>query len=102
MIIVNIVFTIAVKELFIAVITFIALGLPERLLKYSPLPSPGRSASRRYTFTSKSHSSNSSDQSSEDLTMDALIVVIQDPDKGVPRACTGSLEHVKIHRGNHK
>ena len=82
-------------------VTFITLGLPEHLSKHSPLPSPRRSASGCYTFTSKSHSSISADQSSEDLTMDALIVVIQDPDKGVPRACTGSLEHVKIHRGNH-
>ena len=59
---------------------------------------------RRFTLnmfgTLESGSSSVSQQTtSEDLTIEALVSVIQEPDKGVPRALTGALEDVKIHRG---
>ena len=37
----------------------------------------------------------------EDVTIDALVALIQDPDDGVPRALESSLIDVKIHRGSH-
>ena len=37
----------------------------------------------------------------EDVTIDALVALIQDPDDGVPRALESSLTDVKIHRGSH-
>lgn len=36
----------------------------------------------------------------EDLTIDALVAIIQDPDNGVPRPRTNLLTDVKFHRGN--
>ena len=35
-----------------------------------------------------------------EVTVDALVGILQDPDKGVPRALTTALKDVKIRRGN--
>lgn len=34
-----------------------------------------------------------------DITVDALVALIQDPDNGVPRASESALVNVQIHRG---
>ncbi|XP_019853211.1 PREDICTED: uncharacterized protein LOC109582743 isoform X2 [Amphimedon queenslandica] len=56
---------------------------------------------RRFTLNmfGTLESSGPQETTSEDLTIEALVSVIQEPDKGVPRALTGALEDVKIHRG---
>lgn len=56
---------------------------------------------RRFTLNmfGTLESSGPLETSSKDLTIEALVSVIQEPDKGVPRALTGALEDVKIHRG---
>lgn len=55
---------------------------------------------RRFTLSmSGAFESANSQQSSKDFTIEALVAVIQEPDTGVPRALTGALEDVKIHRG---
>ena len=38
-------------------------------------------------------------QAPEDITIEALVVLIQDPDNGVPRALESALVNVQIHRG---
>ena len=39
------------------------------------------------------------EETAEDLTIDALVAVIQDPDNGVPRPRINLLTNVKFHRG---
>ena len=39
------------------------------------------------------------EETAEDLTIDALVAVIQDPDNGVPRPRINLLTDVKFHRG---
>lgn len=72
-----------------------------------PLPTVKRPMRVSFTLAKKTHmagnlessSTSSFYQKSDDLTIEALVCVIQDPDKGVSRARAGTLDHVKIHRG---
>lgn len=45
-------------------------------------------------------SSSTTVPESWEVTVDALVGILQDPDKGVPRALTTALKDVKIRRGN--
>lgn len=36
----------------------------------------------------------------EDVTIDALVAILQDPDKGVPRAATNALKDIKVKKGS--
>lgn len=35
----------------------------------------------------------------QEITVDALVGILQDPDKGVPRALTTALKDVKVRKG---
>ena len=55
------------------------------------------SLSSAQAFLSKE---NTEEESAEDVTINALMSIIQDPDKGAHRARSDSIaQHVKIHRG---
>lgn len=44
---------------------------------------------------------NSDHNSDEDVTVETIVALIQDPDTGVPRAAESALINVQIHRGQH-
>ena len=47
----------------------------------------------------KLESPSSSSLAEQDVTIEALVAILQDPDKGVPRASTTALKDVKVHKG---
>lgn len=57
--------------------------------------------SQSHTGTDREWASEEDEGSAEDVTINALVSIIQDPDKGAHRARSDSIaHHVKIHRGN--